>query len=130
MKTIAKLLFPALFLIAFSVPLLAHHGNAAYDYEKTVTLKGSVTEWMWANPHCFLKLDAPDEKGTVQHWTIEAGNIPGNTHEGWRKDTFKPGDQVTVDVMPARNGAPIGRFRKVTLADGTVLTGGYIPGAK
>lgn len=126
----AAILLAAIGLLTVSVPLFAHHGNAAYDYQKNITLKGTVAEWIWANPHCFLKLDATDEKGNVTQWTIEAGNIPGNTHEGWSKNMFKPGDQVTVDVMPAKNGTPIARFRKVTLADGTTLGGGYIPGAK
>ena len=51
-----------------SIPLYAHHGNAAFDVGKKVTLKGTVTEWVWANPHCWLKFDVKDDKGTVVHW--------------------------------------------------------------
>ena len=117
------LFIPALLVI--SIPVFAHHGNAAYDYQKTVTLKGTVAEWIWANPHCWLKLDVKDQNGNVQHWNIEAGNPPAITHEGWSRHTFKPGDIVTVDVMPVKNGGTIGRFRKVTLPDGKVLGGGF-----
>jgi len=125
-KTISLL---AVALLAVSFPLFAHHGNAAYDYQKTITVKGTVAEWIWANPHCWLKLDVKDSKGNVQQWLIEAGNPPAISHSGWSRTMFKPGDQVTADLMPAKNGEPIARFRKVTLADGTVLGGGTIPGA-
>jgi hypothetical protein len=107
-----------------SVPVVAHHGNAAYDYSKTETLKGTVVEWFWANPHCLLRMDVKDDKGNVQEWTIEAGGPPAIAHSGWSRTSFKPGDVVTVDVMPVKNGGPYARFRKVTLADGTVLGGG------
>jgi len=110
-------------LLAVSVPLFAHHGNAAYDYEKTITVKGTVTEWIWANPHCWLKFDATDDKGEVQHWVVEASNPPDMAKQGWAKTTFKPGDQVSVDLMPVKNGGPIGRFRSVTV-NGVTLKGG------
>lgn len=124
MEKVVRLAFLSGALFTLSVALFAHHGNAAYDYSKTVTLKGTVVEWIWANPHCFLKIDVKDDKGEVQQWTIEAGNPPAIAHSGWSRTSFKPGDVVTVDVMPVKNGGTIGRFRKVTLADGTVLGGG------
>ena len=94
-----------------SCPLLAHHGNAAYDTAKTVTVKGTVTEYIWANPHVFLKVDAKDESGSTLHWVIEAQNAVTQASAGWSNATFKSGDQVVVDVTPARNGRPIGRFK-------------------
>jgi hypothetical protein len=97
-------------LLAVSVPLFAHHGNAAYDVSKVITVKGTVTEWFWANPHCFLKFDAQDEKGEVQHWVVEANNVPSMSNAGWAKSSFKPGDEVTVTMTPARNGRTVGRF--------------------
>jgi hypothetical protein len=97
--------------LAASCPLLAHHGNAAYDTAKTVTVKGTVTEYIWANPHVFLKVDAKDESGSTLHWVIEAQNAVTQASAGWSNATFKPGDQVVVDVTPARNGRPIGRFK-------------------
>ena len=96
---------------AVSLPLLAHHGNAAYDIEKTVTVKGTVTAYIWANPHVFLKVDAKDESGNTSHWVIEAQNAVNQATAGWSEATFKPGDQVVIDVTPAKNGRPIGKFK-------------------
>src|SRR5260370_40564083 len=95
----------------FSGALYAHHGNAAYESEKEVTIMGTVTEWLWANPHCFLKVDVKDAAGNVQHWVIEALNPPDMVRRGWAKNSFKPGDEVTVTLCQARNRSPIGRFR-------------------
>lgn len=97
--------------MAASLPLLAHHGNAAYDTAKTVTVKGTVTDYIWANPHVFLKVDAKDESGNTLHWVIEGQNAVTQATAGWSNSTFKPGDQVIVDVTPAKNGRPIGRFK-------------------
>ena len=97
-------------LLAVSVPLFAHHGNASYDSTKTVTVKGTVTDYIWSNPHVLLKLDAKDDAGKTQHWIIEAQNPLSQTQVGWSKDTFKPGDKVVVEVIQAKNGLPVGRF--------------------
>jgi Family of unknown function (DUF6152) len=96
--------------VIVSVPLFAHHGNASYDSTKTVTVKGTVTDYIWSNPHVFLKVDAKDKNGNTSHWIIEAQNPLSQTEVGWTKNTFKPGDQVIVEVIPAKNGQPIGRF--------------------
>ena len=98
-------------LLAVSMSLFAHHGNASYDTEKTVTVKGAVTEYIWANPHVFLKVDAKDDSGNTLHWVIEAQNIVAQSELGWTNTMFKPGDQVVIDVTPSKNGRPIGRFR-------------------
>jgi hypothetical protein len=97
-------------LVAVSVPLFAHHGNASYDTAKTVTVQGTVTEYIWSNPHVLLKLDAKDGSGKTLHWIIEAQNPLSQTEVGWTKDTFKPGDKVTVEVIQAKNGLTVGRF--------------------
>lgn len=97
--------------LAVSIPLFAHHGNASYDTEKTVTVKGVVTEYIWANPHVFVKVDAKDESGETSHWVIEAQNIVAQSTLGWTNTMFKPGDQVVIDVTPVKNGRTIGRFR-------------------
>jgi len=120
-----------IFLFAFgfwsiSLPLFAHHGNAAYDYEKTVTIKGEVTAWVFANPHSLMKLDVTDDKGNVQHWVLE-GNSASLSDAGWHKTTMKPGDVVIVDVMPPKNGALIGRVRRILRPDGTVLADAHLP---
>jgi hypothetical protein len=95
-------------LLAVSVPMLAHHGAASFDETKTVTVTGTVTEYIWANPHVYVKLDAKDDSGKTEHWVVEAQNPVSMNAIGWRKDTFKPGDVVSVDVNQAKNGSPVG----------------------
>ena len=104
--------------LASSAPALGHHGGASFDTTKTLTLKGTVTEWLWANPHCFLKIDAKDDTGAVRNWNLELGNPTDSTIAGYRRTLFKPGDEVTVTVTPVKSGAPVGRLRTVELADG------------
>lgn len=119
---------PTGFLIAFGLfytaPLLAHHGNASYAYEATKTVKGTVMEWTWSNPHCLLKLDSKDDKGNVTHWIFETNSPVDMLHAGWTANQLKPGDEITVDIMPTKDGAPVGRIRRVILADGRVLLAG------
>ena len=98
-------------LSAVSVPLFAHHGNASYDTTKTITLKGTVTEYIWANPHVFLKVDAKDDSRNTSHWVIEAQSTVTQNAAGWSRTTFKAGDEVTLEVTPIKNGSPIGRFK-------------------
>lgn len=108
-------------LLVAVIPLLAHHSNATFDTEKRVTVKGTVVAWLWANPHCLLRFDVTDDKGEVAHWVGETQapiNMIGN---GWRSDSFKPGDEVTVTLEPPRNGRPGGSMLSVVLADGKVL---------
>jgi hypothetical protein len=95
-------------LLAVSVPLFAHHGGASYDTSKTVTVKGTVTDYIWANPHVFVKLDVKDDSGNAVHWIVEAQNPVSMMQIGWSKNTFKPGDEVEIDAMPAKNGNPVG----------------------
>jgi Family of unknown function (DUF6152) len=95
-------------LLTVSVPLFAHHGNASYDATKTVMVKGTVTDFVWTNPHVFVKLDVTDDSGNPVHWIIEGQNPVSMTQIGWSKDTFKPGDKVEIEAMVAKNGNPIG----------------------
>ena len=109
-----------------SIPLYAHHGNAAFDVGKKVTLKGTVTEWVWANPHCWLKFDVKDDKGTVVHWVAETNNLADMIERGWSMRSFKPGDEVTVTVEPVKNGNPAGRVLSVVLPNGQTLGMAYL----
>jgi uncharacterized protein DUF6152 len=95
-------------LLAVSVSLFAHHGNAAYDTTKTINVKGTVTDYVWANPHVFVKVDAKDESGSTVHWVVEAQNPVSMTQIGWSKNTFKAGDEVEIEAMQAKNGNPVG----------------------
>ena len=102
-------------------PLAAHHGSAAFDTGKKVTLKGTVKEWVYSNPHCLLTLDVTGEDGQVVQWIAE-GQAPNVIFPvGYRKDSFKAGDQVTITVEPVKNGRPMGRILQAVLADGKTL---------
>ena len=117
-------------VLVVPVPSFAHHGTASFDTTRDLTLRGTVTDWIWANPHCFLKFDAMDETGTVRNWAVEVSNPTDMTKRGWARRSFKAGDQVTVNLQPVKSGAPIGRVRTVTLADGSTLSaGGPAPAA-
>lgn len=122
--------FLAVFALGISIlalPGFAHHGNAAYDTEKKITLKGTVTQWFWANPHCVLEFDAKDEGGQMVHWGAETENPTTMSHQGWTKASFKPGDEVTVTMITVKNGKPIGRIVDVVLPNGQKLAGRVIP---
>ena len=108
-------------LLWVSAPLFGHHGGASFDTSKELTLKGTVTEWIWANPHCFLKFDARDDGGAVRNWAVEVGNPTDMSRSGWARTSFKPGDAVTVSLNPVKNGSPVGRLRSVILPNGQTL---------
>ena len=109
-------------LAAIDSPSFAHHGNAAFDLAKPVVLKGAVvTEFIWINPHPLIKADYKDEKGNVQHWTMEMGSTVSAQLIGWTRTTVAPGDVVTLYVWQAKTGVHAGRFNKVDFADGTTM---------
>ena len=116
----------ALFATVVSTPVLAHHGNAAFDVGKKLELKGTVTEWIWANPHCWLKFDVKGEDGKVVNWVAETTNSADMTEKGWSKLTFKVGDPVTVTLEPVKSGQPVGRVQFVVLANGKTLGLNYL----
>lgn len=111
----------ALVLWTASVPVLAHHGAAQFDVGKRVTVKGKVVEWFWANPHCFLRFDAAGDDGQVVHWAVETQSGPNILPQGFSKQSFTVGDDVTVTLEPVKNGRPLGRLLRVVLADGSTL---------
>jgi hypothetical protein len=121
--------FFAVILIAlvasFAAPqaVLAHHGDAAYETTKTLSLHATVTEFDWANPHCELRFDVNNGKGNVQHWTVLALGPLMLSRYGWTKESLKMGQMVTVVFRPAKNGEMIGVLDKVVLADGQELSG-------
>jgi hypothetical protein len=113
----------ALLLTAASA--LAHHSFAAeYDAKKPVTLTGTVTKVEWMNPHIFFYVDVKDSDGKVTNWRGEGGNLSGLMRRGWRKDSLKVGDTVTIEGSLAKNGQPLVNARTVTLADGKKLFAG------
>ena len=124
---LAAISFAVVCLLAVSVPLFAHHGYAAYDTDRKVTLKGTVTRWIWSNPHCMIQLDVSDDSGHVVHWIAETENPTTMSRSGWTDKSIKVGDQITVTVLPVKNGNPVGRIVDVVLASGETLPGRVNP---
>ncbi len=109
--------------LVMSTPLFAHHGSAAFESGKTATLKGTVKSWTYMNPHCLLTLDVRDDDGKVVQWIVET-QAPGIMYPaGYRKDSFKAGDEVTVVANTVKNGLPIGRIVSIVTASGWTLGG-------
>ena len=103
------------------LPLFAHHGGASFDVGKRTVLKGTVKEWIYSNPHCLLMLEVKGEDGQVVVWVAE-GQAPSVIFPvGYRRDSFKPGDQVTITAEPFKDGRPMGRIIQAVLADGKNL---------
>jgi hypothetical protein len=121
MKTWSVIMSAAAVAFLMQVPVYAHHGGAAFDNGKTVVLKGTVVEWVYSNPHCLLKLDVKGEDGKVVQWIAE-GQAPNVIFPaGYRKDSFKAGDQVAITVEPVKNNQPMGRILQSVLANGKTL---------
>jgi hypothetical protein len=118
-----------LLLTGMAESSFAHHGAASFDTSRRLTLKGKVVEWFWANPHCFLRFDVKDDKGQNVNWVVETQSGTNLLPVGYSKQTFKPGDDVTVTFEPVRNGRPLGRMVSVILANGTKLNMDGVPGA-
>ena len=100
----------------------AHHGTAAsYDGSRTITLKGTVTEFVWSNPHAHILFDVKDDKGDVVNWAAE-GSSPSNwAKQGWKKTSLKAGDEITITLHPSKAGTPVGVVVKVRLPTGEEL---------
>jgi len=108
-------------ILAFGIPVWAHHGNAAYDEKNPITIKGTVTEFAWVNPHVQIYLDVKDDKGKVAHWSVETYSPGKLVRAAWSKDVVKPGDMVSIILIPARNGSPVGFLHKMILPNGKEL---------
>src|SRR5690348_14134843 len=104
--------------VALSVSLSAHHGAASFDTGKTITVSGTVTEYVWTNPHVLVKVDSKADNGELRHWVLEAWNPVTQTGRGWTKNTFKAGDTVSLDITPAKNDQPIGEIRGKIVING------------
>ena len=105
-------------LLLGPIPMLAHHGTTAYDFAKTLILKGAVTRFDWVNPHVSLEWDSKTENGGVEHWVVELTSPGMLTRSSWHHDSVKVGDEVTVYFHPSKNGTKFGLFQRVAFADG------------
>jgi hypothetical protein len=99
----------------------AHHSFAMFDAEKTITLTGTVKEFEWTNPHMWLYVMAPDASGKVVEYPLEMQGPGQSVKNGWKQDSVKPGDKVTVDMHPLRTGARGGQSLSVVLPSGQKL---------
>ena len=109
--------------VCFTAAASAHHSTAEFDYTKQITIKGTVKEVQWTNPHSYIQLIADGEGGEKIQWSVEIGSPSLNINMGWRKSSVKVGDVVTMNLSPARNGKPYGTLRVLTFADGQRLEG-------
>jgi DNA/RNA endonuclease YhcR with UshA esterase domain len=121
MKKLELCLVMTFAALIVSAPLFAHHGEANYDTDKVVSVKGTVSGFEFINPHTLITLDVKNDKGEIEKWSCEARS-PGMLVRvgGWDKNTLKPGDVITVYGYRAKNGTTVMRLQKLTLADGTV----------
>ncbi len=101
----------------------AHHSTAEFDYTKQVTIQGTVKEVQWTNPHSFIQLLVEGKDKNTVEWSVEIGSPTLNIAMGWKKNSVKRGDVVTMNLSPARNGRPYGTLRVLTFADGRELNG-------
>jgi Family of unknown function (DUF6152) len=99
-----------------AMPILAHHSfKAEYDESKPITLNGTVTKVIWNNPHVLMYLDVKGAKGKVANWELELASPNGLLSQGWKVDSLKPGDRVTVSGYRARDGSKLANARKIVL---------------
>jgi hypothetical protein len=115
-------------LVVFSGSAMAHHGVAGYDMTKTITLHGTVSKFDWSNPHVVVFVDAKNDTGEMQLWTIEFAAPVHMVRAGWSKSAMKAGDDITIDTHPSRNGAPVGISSTITFILKVVVNGQALPG--
>jgi len=118
-KRMVRMLAPL--LLGVGTPVLAHHSFAMFDQTRQVTLKGTVREFQWTNPHAFLHVQVSAGDGGSETWQVEL-NSPNNLkRQGWKSGTLKSGDNVTVVLNPLKDGSKGGLFVSITLPDGSVI---------
>jgi hypothetical protein len=104
---------------------LAHHSYAMFDGKRTLTVSGTVAKLEWANPHVFIWVYVPNPKASTGYdlYAFENGSTNVLTRAGWSKSTFTPGEKITVEYWPLKDGRNGGHFNKATHADGRVSVG-------
>jgi hypothetical protein len=108
---------------AFAMPSYAHHSFSMFDQEKTVTLKVTVQELEWVNPHVWLRVMIPDASGTPRLWALEMGPPARQLRRGWKADSVKRGDVISVDYHPLKDGSRGGQLVRAILSDGKSVGG-------
>jgi hypothetical protein len=124
-QALAALLSAGFGLLVAVWPVWAHHTFAVeYDSKKMITLKGQVIKVDWRNPHAYLYIEAKDAKGVKVNWALEGAPATKNMQAGWKKDSLKKGDIITVTAHPARDGSNRAAAREVSFPDGETMVFG------
>ncbi|HEX3486124.1 MAG TPA: DUF6152 family protein [Micropepsaceae bacterium] len=118
---VQTLCFAGIAAALWAVPVSAHHSFAMFDAEKTITLNGTVKEMEWTNPHMWLNVMAPDASGKIVEYPLEMQGPGQSMKNGWKPDSVKPGDKVTVEMHPLKTGARGGQLMSVVLPSGQRL---------
>jgi len=109
-------------LFSMTRPVMAHHGTAGYDMASMTTLaKATITEIEWTNPHCQIRFDVTNDKGDLQHWTLEAPPPSMLAPREWTRKSLQAGEVVKIEFHAAKNGSPFGIIQRVTFPDGKIL---------
>ena len=112
----------AAMLMGIAAPAFAHHSFAMFDADRTVTMKGTVREFSWANPHAWIELMVVDQAtGKPVKYSFEMGSVARSTYDGWKKDSIKPGDVITVTMHPLKDGSRGGMYLSAELPGGQKL---------
>lgn len=115
----------SLYFLSVSAPVAAHHGfSVEFDKDSPITLTGTVTKMEFMNPHIYFYVDVKGKDGKVVNWAFEGGPPNVIYRQGWRKDTLKPGDVVTVKGFRAKDGTHLGACTTVKLPDGREVSAG------
>ena len=109
-------------LVALVAPASAHHSFAMFDRARTVTITGAVTKFEWTNPHSWLHVQGTSGNEPAKAWSIEMTSPNILVYKGWRPNSLKVGEQITVTIYPLRDGSSGGAFVKAVTASGKVLT--------
>ena len=112
-------------LLLISHPVLAHHGFANFQMDQVSTIKGSVVDYELINPHVQITLKVEQDGGKTVDWNVEGVSLNMMVRAGFKKDTLKAGDIVSVTGHPGKNGKPVLLLMKIMLADGRVLSAPY-----
>jgi len=104
-----------------STPAWSHHSHAMFDHDKEVTITGTVSQWIFRNPHVFLYMDAKNDAGETVTYTVEFSNLTNMLKMGFSATMFKAGDTLTVTMHPLTDGRPGGNYIVATTSDGKQL---------
>ena len=105
-------------LLAIAAPLLAHHGSAAYEMKQSVTVKGSVADFKFTNPHVLVYIESKGDNGAMEKWQGELTSPNRLARGGWTQNTLKVGDQITLIGAPAKSGVHTLWITKILGTDG------------